>query len=111
MYKQHYYILSETTCFQLICFKYSFRCSIVFLSCYVCNYILIIFVSPDIIVPINEGNSSHLILGILGCLRLLLPNIGCDRSDEGISGSFGLRHKKDESLLSVDRLIQVCNVN
>ncbi|KAL0277158.1 UNVERIFIED_CONTAM: hypothetical protein PYX00_004532 [Menopon gallinae] len=60
----------------------------------------------DNIVPVNEENSSYLILGVLGCLRILLPNLGCDQNDEGISGSFGLRHKKDECLLSVDRLIQ-----
>ncbi|KAK6634904.1 hypothetical protein RUM44_000151 [Polyplax serrata] len=61
----------------------------------------------DCVVPICEENSAQLILGVFGCLRLLLPTLTAVRHDEGISGSFGLRRKHEESYFSVDRLIQV----
>ncbi|EEB19481.1 huntingtons disease protein huntingtin, putative [Pediculus humanus corporis] len=61
----------------------------------------------DSLIPVSETNSSNLVLGVLGCIRLLLPILNLVKDNERISGSFGLKRKLEESIVSTDRLIQL----
>ncbi|XP_063922689.1 huntingtin isoform X2 [Zophobas morio] len=59
---------------------------------YVMNHLL------DLLIPINENQSTHLILGVMTCLKNILTHLSDDKADEG---------NKGDSLITVDKLLQV----
>ena len=52
----------------------------------------------DLLIPINENQSTHLILGVMTCLKNILTHLSDDKADEG---------NKGDSLITVDKLLQV----
>nr|CAD7591332.1 unnamed protein product [Timema genevievae] len=62
----------------------------------------------DCVVPIRDTQSVWTVLGVLGCLRHLLPHFGTTKpGEEELKGSFGVRKRHQEAPQAVDRLIQV----
>ncbi|XP_063237175.1 huntingtin isoform X2 [Bacillus rossius redtenbacheri] len=70
------------------------------------TYILNILL--DCVVPVRETHSASTVVGVLGCLRQILPHVGAAAAgEEEMKGSFGERHRHLESPQAVDRLLQV----
>ncbi|XP_066998979.2 huntingtin [Anabrus simplex] len=70
------------------------------------SYILNILL--DCVVPIREGQSVSTVLGVLGCLRNILPHVAtAEGSDDEMRGSFGVKRRYQEAPVAVDRMIQV----
>jgi len=66
------------------------------------------FFVTDCVVPIRDGQSVSTVLGVLGCLRNVLPHVSVGEGGEGeMRGSFGVRRCHQEAPLAVDRMIQV----
>uniref|UniRef100_A0A1Y1K0T3 Huntingtin n=1 Tax=Photinus pyralis TaxID=7054 RepID=A0A1Y1K0T3_PHOPY len=61
----------------------------------------------DLLIPVQDDHSSSLILGVLGCLKVVLPHIKNCSGDQEIKDSFGLRKEVNETPVAVDRLLQV----
>nr|CAD7575629.1 unnamed protein product [Timema californicum] len=62
----------------------------------------------DCVVPIRDTQPVWTVLGVLGCLRHLLPHFGTTKpGEEELKGSFGVRKRHQEAPQAVDRLIQV----
>lgn len=59
------------------------------------------------LIPIQDTHTSALILGVLNCLKVILPHIKNSDNDQEIKGSFGVRKEVNETPLAVDRLLQV----
>lgn len=67
-----------------------------------------VFFCLDFVVPIRDGQSVSTVLGVLGCLRNVLPHVSVGEGGEGeMRGSFGVRRCHQEAPLAVDRMIQV----
>jgi hypothetical protein len=67
-----------------------------------------VFFVSDCVVPIRDGQSVSTVLGVLGCLRNVLPHVSVGEGGEGeMRGSFGVRRCHQEAPLAVDRMIQV----
>jgi hypothetical protein len=47
------------------------------------------------------------VLGVLGCLRNVLPHVSVGGGEGEMRGSFGVRRSHQEAPLAVDRMIQV----
>ncbi|PSN49021.1 Huntingtin [Blattella germanica] len=61
----------------------------------------------DSVIPIQEDQSVPTVLGVLGCLRNVIPHICIGESrEEEMKGSFGVRRCQQEASNAVDRLIQ-----
>ncbi|KAF5303786.1 hypothetical protein FQR65_LT08121 [Abscondita terminalis] len=71
---------------------------------YILNHLL------DVLLPIQESHSTSLILGVLGCLKVILPHVKNYTSEQEIKDSFGIRKEVNETTFSVDRLLQVYEV-
>nr|CAD7264748.1 unnamed protein product [Timema shepardi] len=64
----------------------------------------------DCVVPIRDTQPVWTVLGVLGCLRHLLPHFGTTKpGEEELKGSFGVRKRHQEAPQAVDRLIQLAN--
>lgn len=61
------------------------------------------------LIPVQDVNTSSLILGVMGCVKVILPHINNTERDHEIQGSFGMRRETYEVAFSVDRLLQVRN--
>lgn len=60
------------------------------------------------VVPIKDGVTVALLLGVFGCLRSIIPHINIQENGQEMQGSFGLR--KDEhhtNQQSTDRFVQI----
>ena len=67
-----------------------------------------VFFVSDCVVPIRDGQSVSTVLGVLGCLRNVLPHVSVGEGGEGeMRGSFGVRRCHREAPLAIDRMIQV----
>ncbi|KAK4875471.1 hypothetical protein RN001_011893 [Aquatica leii] len=64
----------------------------------------------DHLLPIQVSHNTSLILGILGCLKTILPHIKNYTSEQEIKDSFGIRKEVNETPFSVDRLLQVYEI-
>lgn len=73
-------------------------------------YRLIVFIhlfSTDSLIPIQDNQSTSLILCVLGCLKVILPHIKNGGNEQEINGSFGRRKEINEVPVAVDKLLQV----
>lgn len=61
----------------------------------------------DMLIPVQDSHTSPLILGVLGCLKAILPHINKSEKNYEMQGSFGTRHEIFETAFSLDRLLQV----
>ncbi|KAK7793413.1 hypothetical protein R5R35_014313 [Gryllus longicercus] len=62
----------------------------------------------DCVVPLRENQPLSTVLGVLGCLRNILPHVAsAAEAEEEMWGSFGVRKSLREAPPSVDRMIQV----
>lgn len=59
------------------------------------------------LIPVQATHTSALILGVMGCLKLILPHVNNTEKEQEIQGSFGVRREANETPLAVDRLLQV----
>lgn len=59
------------------------------------------------LMPIQYSHTSAQILGVMGCLKVILPHVNNTEKEQEIQGSFGVRREKNEAPLAVDRLLQV----
>lgn len=59
------------------------------------------------LIPVHENNSPPLILGVMNCLKAILPHIRSSDSDQELKGSFGVRKEINETPIAIDRLLQV----
>lgn len=70
-------------------------------------------VLPDSMIAASHCGDNDTVLGVLNCVRLLLPHLSesqcCAGSDAGLRGSFGVRQSTfdTQDSASVDRLLQV----
>lgn len=58
------------------------------------------------LIPVQDSHTSPLILGVLGCLKLILPHVNKTEKNHEMQGSFGTRHETNEIAFSIDRLLQ-----
>ncbi|XP_049777630.1 huntingtin [Schistocerca cancellata] len=62
----------------------------------------------DCLVPVREMQPVPTILGVLGCLRSILPHMVLkEAAEDEMRGSFGVRCRTHETPISIDRMIQV----
>lgn len=61
----------------------------------------------DMLIPVQDSHTTALILGVLGCLKIILPHINKTEKNHEVQGSFGTRHEINEIAFSNDRLLQV----
>ncbi|BES96378.1 huntingtin [Nesidiocoris tenuis] len=62
----------------------------------------------ELVLPIKEDQSIFTILGVLNCLRGLLPRVANDGRETFLRGSFGAKKKTNKRVaLSTDSMIQV----
>lgn len=59
------------------------------------------------LIPVQDSHTSQLILGVLGCLKLILPYVNKTEKNHEMQGSFGTRQEINEINFSLDRLLQV----
>lgn len=66
------------------------------------------FLFIDCLVPVRENQHLSTVLGVLGCLRIILPHSTSGESmEDEMRGSFGVKKRIPETPVSVDRMIQV----
>lgn len=58
------------------------------------------------LIPVQDSHTSPLILGVFGCLKLILPHVNKTEKNQAMQGSFGTRHETNEIAFSIDRLLQ-----
>eukprot|EP00058_Branchiostoma_floridae_P006836 XP_002592324.1 hypothetical protein BRAFLDRAFT_101261 [Branchiostoma floridae] len=61
------------------------------------------------VIPIQEDRKSHTLLGVLLCLRHLVPHLATlqDLEDDSLKGSFGVTKKDPELSVSTEQLVQI----
>lgn len=59
------------------------------------------------LIPVQDSHTTPLILGVLGCLKLILPHVNKTEKKYEIQGSFGTRREINYFTVSSDRLLQV----
>lgn len=59
------------------------------------------------VIPLQDSHPVYLILGVLGCLKFVLPHINKTERNQEMKGSFGRRHEISDVAFSLDRLLQV----
>lgn len=64
----------------------------------------------DLLIPIQDSNSPSLVLGTMGCLKVILPHINNSENEHEIKDSFGARKEVNETPFAIDRLLQVMKV-
>lgn len=74
-------------------------------SMYMCN---ISYVDLDMVIPVEEETSLHCLIGVLLCLRSLIPHLSESAHDkQGLKGSFGVMTKEKEQTVSKEQIIKV----
>uniref|UniRef100_A0A0K8SGM1 Huntingtin n=1 Tax=Lygus hesperus TaxID=30085 RepID=A0A0K8SGM1_LYGHE len=62
----------------------------------------------DLVLPVKDDLSSYTILGVLNCLRSLIPHVANDGKETFLRGSFGVKRKTNKQVtLSIDSIIQI----
>ena len=65
-------------------------------------------VCVDSVIPVQAAQSVSSVLGVLGCLRNVIPHMSVgEAGEEEMRGSFGVRRCHQETQSAVDRMIQV----
>ncbi|XP_078660473.1 huntingtin-like [Branchiostoma floridae x Branchiostoma belcheri] len=61
------------------------------------------------VIPIQEDRKSHTLLGVLLCLRHLVPHLATlhDLEDDSLKGSFGVTKKDPELSVNTEQLVQI----
>ncbi|XP_078588724.1 huntingtin-like isoform X3 [Branchiostoma floridae x Branchiostoma japonicum] len=61
------------------------------------------------VIPIHEDRKSHTLLGVLLCLRHLVPHLATlqDLEDDSLKGSFGVTKKDPELSVTTEQLVQI----
>ncbi|XP_066278562.1 huntingtin-like isoform X2 [Branchiostoma lanceolatum] len=61
------------------------------------------------VIPIQEDRKNHTLLGVLLCLRHLVPHLATlhDLEDDSLKGSFGVTKKDPELSINTEQLVQV----
>ncbi|XP_023232349.1 huntingtin-like [Centruroides sculpturatus] len=61
----------------------------------------------EYVIPVQEEKPVHIILGVLLCLRHLIPHLSDQERQIVLKGSIGVRQKEENIGISVDQLLQV----
>ncbi|XP_056004424.1 huntingtin-like isoform X2 [Ostrea edulis] len=62
----------------------------------------------DMVIPVDEESSLHTLIGVLLCLRSLIPHLNeSGQEKEGLKGSFGVMTKEKEQTVSKEQIIKV----
>lgn len=60
------------------------------------------------VIPVDEESSLHTLIGVLLCLRSLIPHLNeSGQEKEGLKGSFGVMTKEKEQTVSKEQIIKV----
>ncbi|XP_061171379.1 huntingtin-like isoform X1 [Saccostrea echinata] len=62
----------------------------------------------DMVMPVDEETSLHTLIGVLLCLRSLIPHLNeSGQEKQGLKGSFGVMTKEKEQTISKEQFIMV----
>lgn len=62
----------------------------------------------EMVIPVDEETSLHCLIGVLLCLRSLIPHLSESGHDkQGLKGSFGVVTKEKEQTVSKEQIIKV----
>lgn len=62
----------------------------------------------EMVIPVDEETSLHCLIGVLLCLRSLIPHLSESGHDkQGLKGSFGMVTKEKEQTVSKEQIIKV----
>lgn len=59
------------------------------------------------LIPVSDSHTTPLILGVLGCLKVILPHINTTEKNYARQQNFGTHN---EIAFSIDRLLQVITI-
>nr|XP_022340193.1 huntingtin-like isoform X2 [Crassostrea virginica] len=70
------------------------------------NYLLGALI--DMVIPVDEETNLHSLIGVLLCLRSLIPHLSeSGHEKQGLKGSFGVMTKEKEQTVSKEQIIKV----
>ena len=62
----------------------------------------------DMVIPVDEETNLHSLIGVLLCLRSLIPHLSeSGHEKQGLKGSFGVMTKEKEQTVSKEQIIKV----
>lgn len=61
----------------------------------------------EYVIPVQEEKPVHIILGVLQCLRHLIPHLSDQERQIVLKGSIGVKQKEENVGISIDQLLQV----